>query len=116
MKKIMQVIAISSVIGSSFALAETITPTHPLEHYVQTAEVTYQCGDNKVAARFYEYQQNNIVLLATDEPAPTLLVNVMSADGAKYVGGIYELWTKGDNATLSNFLTPDHSLECTQAK
>lgn len=119
MKKIMQVIAVSAIaISSSFAMADTAkTAINPLEGYTQTAEIAYKCGDNTVTATFFEQQQNNIVLLATGEPTPTLLANVMSADGAKYVGGIYQLWTQGDNATLTNLLTsPDKNIECTKEK
>lgn len=31
-----------------------------------------------------------------------MLVNVIAASGAKYVGGVYEWWTKGKEGTLTN--------------
>lgn len=44
--------------------------------------------------------------------------NVVSASGAKYVGGEYVWWTKGNEASFYHTLTEDHamSLTCVEEK
>lgn len=78
-------------------------------------EMTYLCDDQKVVRVFTSVDANQAELLTLVLPdgSRATLVNVIAASGAKYVGGIYEWWSKGDQASFSYH---DQRLECTRQR
>ena len=71
----------------------------------------YLCSDNNVYTVSTRIDQNQAELLTLTLPngQNVTLVNVVAGSGAKYVGSIYEWWSKGNAASFSNL---DTQLEC----
>ncbi len=76
------------------------------EQAVSRSTIAYQCdGDQRISVEYINVNATSLaVLTLADETVVT--VNVLAASGAKYAGGRYEWWTKGDEATLDD-LTSD---------
>lgn len=111
MKNSVKIIAATALALGLSACATTTKSG--LEGYTASSTATYQCGKDSVTATFLNKEQNSIALVSVNGEAPTLLANVISADGAKYQGGIYQLWTKGDKATFTNWLkAPKKPVQC----
>lgn len=105
-------LAITTTIVGLSACASS-TSSNELDQYKETSVTTYQCGNDKVTAKFLSDEFNNIALVSVNNEAPALLSNSLAASGAKYQGSIYELWTKGDNATFRNLLkAPNRNIQC----
>ena len=66
---------------------------------VSRRSVAYVCGDRTLVA---EYIDAGAVSLASLQIGSEyiLAANVISASGARYAGGSYVWWIKGDEATL----------------
>ncbi|GAA5102930.1 MliC family protein [Wohlfahrtiimonas larvae] len=110
MNRIIKTMSISAVI---FGLSACATQTTGLEGYTTTATESYQCGTDQITATFLNHEDNSIALMSINDENPILLANIISASGAKYQGGIYELWTKGDTATFRNLLkAPKRNIQC----
>lgn len=109
MKTWIKTLAITTaVLGLSACATKT-----GLEDFTPSSTTSYTCGTDQVTATFLNQEQNSIALISVNGEAPTLLAEVISASGAKYQGGIYELWTKGDNATFRNLLkAPRKNVQC----
>lgn len=109
MKTWIKTVAITTaVLGLSACATKT-----GLENFTESSTTNYTCGSDQVTATFLNQEQNSIALVSVNGEAPILLVEVISASGAKYQGGIYELWTKGDNATFRNLLkAPKKNIQC----
>ncbi|KWR92092.1 MliC family protein [Cupriavidus sp. IDO] len=66
--------------------------------------VRYQCeGDMTLAVRYFNSPDNQIAIFRL-EGKSVLAVNVISGSGARYVGGRYEWWTKGEDGTLRELM------------
>lgn len=112
MNQMIKVLAITATVLGLSACA-TNAPKTGLEGYKETSVATYQCGNDKVTAKFLSDEFNSIALVSVNNEPPALLSNSLAASGAKYQGGIYELWTKGDNATFRNLLkAPNRNIQC----
>jgi heat shock protein HslJ len=62
--------------------------------------VSYLCdGDLRLAAEYINAGSTSLAVLSIGEET-VVAANVLAASGAKYAGGQYEWWTKGDEATL----------------
>ena len=104
---------IITVTAFALGLAACASTKSGLEGYTAGSTAIYQCGQDKISATFLNKEQNSIALISVNGESPTLLANVIAADGAKYQGGIYQLWTKGDKATFTNLLkAPKKSIQC----
>lgn len=110
MKNIFKIFAVSTL---TFALSACVTTESGLDGYTVSSTTAYQCGQDQISTTFLTKQHNNVALISVNGEAPILLANVISADGAKYQGGIYQLWTKGDKATFTNLLkAPKKNIQC----
>jgi len=70
------------------------------EQSVARETISYQCdADQRVVAEYINAGANSLAVLKIGEET-LIAANVMAASGAKYAGGRYEWWTKGDEATL----------------
>ena len=76
--------------------------------------VHYQCeGLEPFTVDFINAAPNFIALVPVG-PQKLVFVNVMSADGAKYVSGQFEFWTRGAEATLTDLQADPPSVQCTE--
>lgn len=75
----------------------------------------YQCeGLEPFTVEFINAEPNFLAIVPVG-PRKMVFVNVISADGAKYVAGQYEFWTRGSDATLTDLQATPQSVECTEA-
>ena len=82
---------------------------------VDRQAVQYDCAGKSVAA---EYINAGLVSLVTLTIGSEFVVasNVLSGSGAKYAGGQYVWWTKGDEATLIDTMKGDNDPGVTCSK
>lgn len=75
---------------------------------------SYQCSDKKTySVRYYDSGESNLAEIRLPNGKIYTLAQVISGSGAKYVGDIYEWWSKGDTAYFTDLMAdPDQSLEC----
>ncbi|NYH99630.1 MliC family protein [Cupriavidus plantarum] len=72
--------------------------------FKENRAVTYQCdGGRRLAVRYLNGDSNQLALMRIDDK-PMVFVNVMSGSGARYVGGRYEWWTKGEDGNLRDLM------------
>ncbi|QRQ88533.1 MliC family protein [Cupriavidus oxalaticus] len=77
--------------------------------FTDVRTVRYQCdGDKTLTVRYFNSGDNQAVVFRLDGK-PVLAVTTVSASGARYVGGRYEWWTKGDTGTLRDLMQPEHA-------
>ena len=75
--------------------------------FPEVRTVRYQCdGDKPLTVRYFNSTDNQAAILRL-EGKPVLAVSVVSGSGARYVGGRYEWWTKGDEGTLRDLMQTD---------
>ena len=73
---------------------------------VDRQAVRYDCGGKAVEAEYINAGPVSLVTFTIDG-AFVVASNVISASGAKYAGGQYVWWTKGEEATLFDATTGD---------
>ncbi|WP_163025862.1 MliC family protein [Chachezhania antarctica] len=75
--------------------------------------VAYKCdtlGD--VQVQYINADANSLALIPIDGEQ-LIFVNVISGSGARYVSGVYEWWSKGDGARLTNQTDEANAQDCT---
>jgi membrane-bound inhibitor of C-type lysozyme len=78
----------------------TIAIPLPGGQKVERMKVAYGCnGGLKVQAEYFNAQPIALATIAFKKDF-VVLANVMAGSGARYAGGQYIWWTKGDNADL----------------
>ncbi|WP_075291574.1 META domain-containing protein [Pararhizobium arenae] len=82
----------------------------------ERSEIRYDCGGFAVTAEYINAGNISLVQLAIGETV-VIASNVVSASGAKYMGGPYSWWTKGEAATLVDLTKggDDAGVECKRA-
>lgn len=85
-------------VASGVAMADPLTIELPVAATAERSTTVYSCGEGrKVTAEYVNAGDNALALVDTGEGA-ILMVNVISASGARYAGRQYVWWTKGDTA------------------
>lgn len=75
----------------------------------------YQCeGLDPFTVEFINAEPNFLAIVPVGD-RKMVFVNVIAADGAKYVAGQYEFWTRGSDATLTDLQADPQGVECTEA-
>ncbi|MCL6707435.1 META domain-containing protein [Pseudomonas sp. R2.Fl] len=69
---------------------------------VDRQTVRYECDGGRVVQAEYINAGEVSLALLTIEGKVVLTANVIAGSGARYAGGIYEWWTKGDEATFTD--------------
>lgn len=79
--------------------------------------VRYDCAGKSVAAEYINAGPVSLVTLTIGSDF-VIAANVLSGSGAKYAGGQYVWWTKGDEATLIDAMKgdTDPGITCTKAE
>lgn len=77
--------------------------------FTDVRTVRYQCdGDRTLTVRYFNSADNQAAVFRLDGK-PVLAVTTVAASGARYVGGRYEWWTKGDTGTLRDLMQPENA-------
>ena len=76
--------------------------------------VSYLCSDSqRYSVRYYQQGASDLAELRMPDGQRYTLAQVVSGSGAKYLGDIYEWWSKGDSAYFTNLLADSEApLEC----
>ncbi|PWL19718.1 hypothetical protein DKP76_00695 [Falsochrobactrum shanghaiense] len=114
MKKWISLLAFS--LAASTAMAGEITIALPDDVEVSVNSVLYKCGEQNISATYYNAGEISLVELEMEEHS-VVAANVISGSGARYAGGIYIWWTKGETADLYNLMDDpeqEKPLSCTE--
>lgn len=96
-------------LAASTASASEINIKLPDDTEVSTNSVLYKCGEKNVSVTYYNAGEISLAELELEDET-VVASNVISGSGAKYAGGVYIWWTKGDTADLYNLMDdPDQS-------
>ncbi|NUO88264.1 MAG: MliC family protein [Cupriavidus sp.] len=69
----------------------------------------YQCdGGRTLSVRYFNSPDNHAAVFRI-EGKPVLAVSTVAASGARYVGGRYEWWTKGESGTLRDLMQAERA-------
>lgn len=86
--------------ATATAAASAVTIDLPGDAPAERQGVTYACdGGRTVAAEYVNAGANALAIVRLGDET-VLMVNVLSASGARYAGQQYIWWTKGDAADL----------------
>ncbi len=96
-------VAAFSVSLATGAMAEDLVIPLPKDTTVEKVETVYQCVADKVEPVYFNAGEVSLVRLGLKDGV-TVAANVISASGAKYQGGIYVWWSKGDEADLYDLM------------
>ncbi|WP_409361283.1 MliC family protein [Bartonella heixiaziensis] len=108
-----------SLFSSMSAFAGSLVIEVPDDQELIKGTIFYQCSNEKQKMRVEEtyYSSHDIGLVDLKWNGNRIIAsNVIAASGAKYVGGEYVWWTKGDEASFYNILTEDHETSFTCVK
>ncbi|MGJ8516658.1 MliC family protein [Carnimonas bestiolae] len=91
---------------------------------IEKTTTQYQCTNDKTGEAAgevsVEYTHNDDTAVALvklpSQDNKVLMNNVISGSGERYTGGIYEWWSKGDDATLRNGMDDSATLNCAAKK
>ncbi|EIM75764.1 hypothetical protein A33O_07355 [Nitratireductor aquibiodomus RA22] len=98
------VLALTSLfLAASPAFAATVEIELPDVESVDTSAVTYACPDGEIDATYYNAGDASLAVVMIDG-SPVVMSNVLAASGAKYAGGPYIWWTKGEGADLYDLM------------
>ncbi|MBB4093185.1 hypothetical protein HGG72_12450 [Ochrobactrum pecoris] len=103
------VVFLGLTFAASSASAGEINIKLPDDTEVTTNAVLYKCGEKNVSVTYYNAGDISLAELELEDET-VVASNVISGSGAKYAGGVYIWWTKGDTADLYNLMDdPDQS-------
>ena len=72
--------------------------------FPEVRTMRYQCDGGKTLTVRYFNSPDNQAAVFRIEGKPVLAVSTVAASGARYVGGRYEWWTKGESGTLRDLM------------
>ena len=103
------VVFLGLTFAASSASAGEINIKLPDDTEVTTNSVLYKCGEKNVSVTYYNAGDISRAELELEDET-IVASNVISGSGAKYAGGVYIWWTKGETADLYNLMDdPDQS-------
>ncbi len=109
-------LAVFSTSIATGAMAEDLVIPLPKDTTVEKVETVYQCAADKVEAVYFNAGEISLVRLGLKDGV-TVAANVISGSGAKYQGGMYVWWSKGNEADLYDLMAdpqmkqPVHCIE-----
>ena len=90
---------VSIIFSAMSATAAEITITTSSHEDVQRSRIVYDCGGRGIPVEYINTGPVSLAVLEIDGET-VVASNVFAASGAKYAGGPYVWWTKGDAADL----------------
>lgn len=114
MKKLLMVLGAGLLIAGCDS-ADSLSSI-PGNGKTQTTDTRYDCGSGgKIAVTYLNNDPNAVAIVETADKQKIMMVNVVAASGARYVGGTWEWWSKNESGTLSNLQT-QNTMECRETK
>jgi membrane-bound inhibitor of C-type lysozyme len=86
-------------IGAAPALADDIRIRLSADTKVESSQDIYRCGVDKISVEYINAGSVSLAVL-TMSGEVIVAANVLAGSGARYAGGQYVWWTKGEAATL----------------
>ncbi|MBC2884580.1 MliC family protein [Ochrobactrum sp. CM-21-5] len=90
-------------LAASTASAAELTIELPDDVEVTSNSALYKCGDADVSVTYHNAGGVSLAVLELEDET-VVASNVISGSGARYAGGVYIWWTKGENADLYNLM------------
>lgn len=87
-------------VGAAIVPAAAIEIDLPGEENRIEAQFTCESG-TRLDVEFINVGENSLAVIRIDGGSPLVFANVVSANGARYVHGIYEFWDVGREATFT---------------
>jgi membrane-bound inhibitor of C-type lysozyme len=105
-------LAAAAMMGNVDVSAQVILS---LQGDFQKTTHTYQCEmiEQPFTVEFINADPNFLAIVPVGS-RKMVFANVLSADGAKYVAGQFEFWTKGSEATLTDLQADPQSVQCNE--
>lgn len=101
MRALLTALTLVGLAGIASAAAIEIPLPEGIE--AETAETAYTCGERSINVSYINAGDISLALLAFEDKT-VVASNVLSASGARYAGGQYIWWTKGDSADLYDLM------------
>lgn len=103
--------------AASAVSAAEITITLPEGLEADRSKAVYACGDREIPVEYINAGPVSLAVLTLGEET-IVASNVISASGARYAGGQYIWWTKGDEASLYDLTQGEDAppVACTAAQ
>ncbi|MDQ0139245.1 MliC family protein [Cupriavidus necator] len=98
------IVALLAVLCASATAQAARAPGIDGVRFPEVRTVHYQCDSGKTLTVRYFNSTDNQAAVFRIEGKPVLAVSTVSASGARYVGGRYEWWTKGEAGTLRDLM------------
>lgn len=82
----------------------------------ETKNVEYQCDNNQTVSVHYVHNDtNSVAVVNLPDRKDLMMINVVAASGNKFAGTVYEWWSKGDTAMLTNIIE-NKTMQCHEKK
>lgn len=106
-----------SVLAGSVSAVHADALQIELPGAIEQVEVVYRCSDTEISATYYNAESNALAVLRFGDQT-LVMTNVLAASGAKYAGGPYVWWTKGETADLYDQMKGEDAapVSCTEVK
>lgn len=101
--------AVLATLGASVAAHAARAPGIDGVRFPDVRTVRYQCDGGKTLSVRYFNSPDNQAAIFRLEGKPVLAVSTVAASGARYVGGRYEWWTKGEAGTLRDLMEAENA-------
>ncbi|KUE89107.1 hypothetical protein ASL20_10915 [Cupriavidus necator] len=102
-------VALLATLGACAAAHAARAPGIDGVRFPDVRTVRYQCdGGKTLSVRYFNSPDNQAAVFRIDGK-PVLAVSTVSASGARYVGGRYEWWTKGEEGTLRDLMQAENA-------
>src|SRR3954452_23300043 len=99
----LMVVSFLGLLPAGPALAAEVKFDVPDAKDVQSEKAVYACGKKTVKAQYINAGSTSLALLNLGNEF-VVASNVLSGSGARYAGGQYIWWTKGDHADLYDLM------------
>ena len=106
-----------SVLAGSVSTVQADVLQIELPGAVEQVEAVYRCPDTEISTTYYNAESNALAVLRFGDQT-LVMTNVLAASGAKYAGGPYVWWTKGETADLYDLMKGEDAapVSCTEVK
>ena len=113
MRRFFSILSIA-LVAATGARAAMLEIDLPFADAVETRAASYTCPDQSFDVTYYNAGENALAVLAFEDRS-VVMVNVLSASGAKYAGGTLVWWTKCDQGDLYDVSQEDDAdpVSCT---
>lgn len=101
MRALLTALTLLGLAGAASAASIEIPLPEGIE--AETVEAAYACGERNINVTYINAGDISLALLEFEDKT-VVASNVLSASGARYAGGQYIWWSKGDTADLYDLM------------